>query len=234
MKTAVVVTPTIGKKSLKDAIESVRAQTYPAKHLLVIDGPEFELKVRINLEDNDLQILQLPNNVGGGGFYGHRVYAAIGHLVNEDIIFFLDEDNWYDSNHVQSLVDILKDDHLHFAHSLRKIWKPDGMYLCHDDCESLGKHPTASGGYHLIDTSSFAFKREQLINYGHLWHSGWGGDRRFLSFMHQMNIPYGCSGQYTLNYRLDGNPNSVKPDFFTYCNSIMRNKYPNGFPWRKT
>jgi len=43
--------------------------------------------------------------------------------------------------------------------------------------------------------------------------------------------PYATSGKYTLNYRLDGNPNSASPDFFINGNNIMSKKYNNKFPW---
>jgi hypothetical protein len=39
-KPVTVITPTIGSPKLWDAIESVKAQTYACKHLIVLDGPD--------------------------------------------------------------------------------------------------------------------------------------------------------------------------------------------------
>ena len=39
-KSVTVITPTIGSSKLKDAIASVKNQTYKCKHLVVCDGPE--------------------------------------------------------------------------------------------------------------------------------------------------------------------------------------------------
>jgi hypothetical protein len=47
------------------------------------------------------------------------------------------------------------------------------------------------------------------------------------------NAPYGTSGAYTLNYRLDGNPNSASPEFFLHGNRVMEQKYYGKYPWRK-
>ena len=44
---------------------------------------------------------------------------------------------------------------------------------------------------------------------------------------------YSCSKQYSLNYRLDANPNSVNAEFFEKGNAENAKQYPNGFPWQK-
>lgn len=236
-KSVTVITPSIGSPKLSDAIKSVREQTYKnITHLIVSDGPEYMDKIAFDIperNDNAL-VVCTPENTGKNGFYGHRIYAAYPHLINSDFIFFLDEDNWYESNHIASLVDVLEQGN-DFAYGLRKIFTADKKYVADDNCESLGKWPiyfSHNDPQFLIDTSSFAFKREFIQKTCHLWHSGWGGDRRYLYSVMQQS-KFDTNGQHTLCYRLDGNPGSVNADFFIKGNETQKQYYKDGFPWLK-
>jgi GT2 family glycosyltransferase len=239
-KSVVVITPTIGSKKLQDAALSVQNQTYSnLKHLIVVDGTEYFNNAVENIpfgKDSDIQILPLPYNTGANGFYGHRIYSGIPHLLNADYIFFLDEDNWYEPDHVSSLVEVL-DRGNDFAYSLRKIYNPDKSYVADDNCEALGEWPiyfTHNDPQYLIDTSSFAFKREFLEKTCHLWHSGWGGDRRYYYSVLPMNPNFDTNHKHTLCYRLDGNPGSVGADFFIKGNAEQLKHYNGELPWLKT
>ena len=168
-KPVTVITPTIGSPKLKDTIESVRNQTYKCKHLVVVDGQEYLDKATSYIQEG-VNFVVTPENTGktGGNFYGHRIYAAYPHLINSDYILFLDEDNWYEPDHVASLIETIEKKNLDFAYSLRKIYSPEKKYLCDDNCESLGKweifmsRKSPHGKHYLIDTSSFCWKREFL------------------------------------------------------------------------
>lgn len=239
-KTVTVITPTIGSPNVQDAIDRVRDQTYKnLKHLIVVDGPEHlpkAIEIVGRNSHNSLQVVTTPENTGGGGFYGHRIYAGYAHLINSDYIFFLDEDNWYEIDHVESLVEVL-DQGNEFAYSLRKIFDPDKNYICDDNCESLGKWPiffthNQSEQHYLIDTSSFAFKKEFIIRTSQFWHHGWGGDRHYF-YNVKDRCKWDTSGKHTLCYRLDGNPKSVSKDFFDEGNASMKKIYGDKFPWIK-
>ena len=241
-KKALVITPTVGSAKIISAISSVNNQTYPnVEHLVVVDGPEYEHKFYSNFAFNEdylstFKTHVLPYNTGHGsqGYYGHRIYAAFAHLVDHDYIFFLDDDNWYESNHVESLVKVLEQND--FAYSLRSIYDKDQNYVCDDNCESLGKWPiffTHEDPQYLIDTSAFAFRREFLIKCSQFWHHGWGGDRNFL-YAVKDHCRWDTNGQHTLCYRLDGNPNSVTADFFEQGNEMQFKHYKGKLPWLKT
>jgi glycosyltransferase involved in cell wall biosynthesis len=241
-KKALVITPTIGSAKVISAIASVKNQTYAnVEHLVVVDGPEHEHRFVQNFNyDYDyldtITRITLPYNTGHGsqGFYGHRIYAAFAHLVDHDYIFFLDDDNWYEPDHVETLVKVLEQND--FAYSLRKIFDADQNYVCDDDCESLGKWPiffTHDDPQYLIDTSAFAFRREFLIKASQFWHHGWGGDRHFL-YAVKDHCVWDTNGKHTLCYRLDGNDNSVKADFFEQGNEIQFKHYKGKLPWLKT
>ena len=177
-KSVIVVTPTIGSPKLADAVESVQKQTYGnVKHLLVIDGEQYENNVHAIMHElggKHTDLISLPYNTGANGFNGQRIYASIPHLVNSDYVLFLDEDNWYDPDHVKTLVATIENGNLDWAYSLRKIYTPDKQYIVDDNCESLGKWPiyfSHNDPQYLIDTSAFAFRREFIGATCHRWHS---------------------------------------------------------------
>lgn len=219
-----VITPSMGSDKLLKCAESVAQQTYEnIEHVIVYDGHGNQTQIKSFPEANHCVI---PFNTGGakgGPFYGHRIYAAFSHLVNSDLVFFCDEDNWYEPEHVANAVATFQRyPYFNIVYSLRKIFSPEAEFLCEDNCESLGTF-AAWTGRNLADTSSLAFRRDFLIQTAALWHSGWGGDARYLNAVTQEWSRPIITGtwQHTLCYRLDGNPNSVTQDFFERGNAKM-------------
>jgi hypothetical protein len=205
----------------------------------VVDGLDY-LQQATTYIDEGVHFVVTPENTGktGGNFYGHRIYAAYPHLINSDYILFLDEDNWYERDHVETLVKTIEEKDLDFAYSLRQIYSPDRRFRCNDNCESLGKWPifmsrsSPHGPQFLIDTSSFCFKREFIQKTCHFWHTGWGGDRHFL-YAVKDHAKYDTNGKHSLCYRLDGNPNSVTEQFFIEGNKTQEAYYGGRYPWQK-
>lgn len=240
-----VITPTTGSPELVDAIQSVQNQTNKVvEHLLVVDGVRFSDRVDNTLQDagiktnGKLRRIDLPFNTGSGGFYGHRIMAGFGHLINHDYVLFLDQDNWYDINHVNNLINLIESKNLDWAHSLRQIFDKDRNYITPDNCESLGRWPAWVGeDVHLVDTSSYCFKTSFFRQVCHLWDFGWGADRRFFTILkdHIKHTNYDCTGVHTLNYRLGGNEGSVQKEFFDQGNKFMYDKYKerNNLPWQR-
>ena len=233
MKVA-VVTPTISGEHLGVCLDSVKNQTYKdITHYVFIDGKDYYVDVYSKLlyYDNAKSII-LEENVGKG-WYGHRVYAACSFLVNADVIVYLDEDNWIDPDHIANLVKMFDSTENQWAYSLRKIIDKEGKFLCEDNCESLGKWSTFfDNNIHHIDTSCFAIRKEVAVRIGHAWYGQWGADRQFYAALREHYPIYDCTGKHTLNYRLDGNPNSVKKEFFEQGNTINMQKYNGKFPWK--
>ena len=179
MSDILVITPTTGADVLMDAIRSVQNQTVHVDHLVVCDGEKFRDQTNQVIEGTDVQVCYLPFNTGGGGFYGHRIMAGFSHLVNHDYILFLDQDNTFAPDHVESLVDIIKRFKYDWAHSLRTINDKDGNFICEDNCESLGRWPVwVKSDQYLIDTSSYCFTKPFLRMVGHIcdyrdWEKGY-------------------------------------------------------------
>lgn len=245
MKKALVIIPTTGSEDLKDSLRSVLDQNYKNTHvLLVVDGPQFSNSVSTVLKDigvvgygDRIFRCDLPFNTGGGGFYGHRIMAAFSHLIPDyDYVLFLDQDNWYNPEHVCSMVEEIERKGLDWCHSLRSIYDKDKNFVIEDNCESLGKWPAWIGeNVHLIDTSTYCFKTDFFKHVSYLWDFGWGADRRFFTILKDQlkHTNYSCTGLYTLNYRLGGNEGSVTKEFFIEGNQRILSKYGNrqNFPW---
>lgn len=221
-----VITPTTGKPIVERAIVSVANQTVLTEHLLVLDGP-----VKLDMDfPNNLKAMQLPENVGGNGWYGHRVYAAMPLLVNADYILFLDEDNWLEPTHVETMVKTIQDNDLMWAYSLRRLYNDKGEYLFDDDGESLGKYPTFyDPNEYFVDTNCYCFKREYLIPLAHCFYNQWGADRIFYRTVKQYLPKFECTGEATVNYTLaDKFHESMRNGM-----AMMNAKYNGNFPWRK-
>jgi hypothetical protein len=115
---------------------------------------------------------------------------------------------------------------------LRDVYNKDATFVCHDDCESLGKWQTYHGVNH-VDTNSYCLKTEIGVKLAQVWHGGWGQDRVFLGAIAQHFNKFDCTGEYTVNYRVDGGKGSVNAEFFINGNEVMNKKYNGTFPWRK-
>jgi len=233
---ATVIIPTTGAFEVRDAIDSVIDQTIETQVYLVCDGDNFKGKVKVISDDYAgnpfVKVCYLPINVGGNGFYGHRIYASFTHLINTDYVFYLDQDCWFETNHVEECIKTIEENDLSWSYSLRKVTNKEGEYICNDDCESLGKWKTYHGINH-IDTNSYCLKTDVAIKLASVWHGGWGQDRVFFGTLAQHFARFHCTGQYTVNYRVDGNPGSVNAEFFLNGNKVMNEKYNGEFPWRK-
>ena len=228
-----VVTPTIASEHLTKCIDSVDKQTYEdIVHYIFIDGCQYEPKAReILVGSSKTRMIELEENVGKG-WYGHRVYAACSFLVNADVICYLDEDNFFEPNHIETVVKKLQEGN-DWVYSLRNIHDKEGKFLCEDNCESLGKWPVYfNPEVHHIDTSCFAVRRDVAVRIGHAWYGQWGADRQFFGALKNHFPKYSCTNQYTTNYRLDGNENSVNEEFFIEGNKINSEKYQGNFPWK--
>src|SRR5690554_4290406 len=125
-----VITPTTGSPYLAKAIESIQKQSFQdVVQLIVVDGIEFEEKVQAIVNGFDpakYRVITLPYNTGKNGMNGHRIYASFPFLINSEYIFFLDEDNWLDKDHVSSIVTTIEEKSLDWAYSFRKIYTQHG------------------------------------------------------------------------------------------------------------
>ena len=177
-----VITASVGHKYLGRCIKSVQEQTHPnVEHYIVVDGPEHKERVKQILEEvthslggqlkRPIHTLTLPYNIGANGWNGHRVYGSVPYLCNTTHVAFLDEDNWYNRQHLESLFQKIKRENTRWGFSLRNIYTEEGDFVCQDKCESLGSlsHTVIGKVDYLVDTSCYLLERELAIESAKCW-----------------------------------------------------------------
>lgn len=243
MKSVAVIVPTTGANTLPKLLESIFLQSYEnVIPIVVVDGKEYlnsvmdaiystntSEKYKKIVEDN---LVVLKENTGANGFYGQRIMAAFAYLVNQDYVLYIDQDNWIERDHIETCVEKLESKNYDWVYSLRNIYSKGESFLLKDDCESLGKwNPFVN--YQFVDNNCYFFKRETLITIAPFLYGGWGQDRVLYNGLIQYFQHFGCTGRYSVNYRLDGNAGSVKLEFFEYGNKVVAGKYMGSeYPWR--
>lgn len=225
MPSVAVVTATTGRRTLNQTIESVKAQSVKCQHYVFADG--VMLPLELTGHDSTIHWCNLPVKTGGNGMMNGGIVAASAYLVQEDLICWLDDDNWIEPDHIETLLAAKGD--RPYAYSLRKLVEPDGTFYDYDDFESLGVH---SG---FIDLNCYLMDRHLAVQIAPLWYRTTGdlmiGDRFVYEALKQNNLPFGETGKYTVNYRL--NPKrDLRPWFFD-GNIKNRAKYSGELPWKK-
>ena len=245
IKSVAVLTATSGRHELARCVDSVRLQatSLPVRHYLMTDAGVMSAKIYglLRARYPHCSFSFWDGKVGRGDegqqLEGRRLYAAAAGLVDEDAVLMLNDDDWFEPDHIQSLVDIL-DSGKDWAFSLRKIYDKDGNFLFHDDCEALGLWPVWNSApyqpQYLVEHSAFALTRGAFKEFAPLFnYPGYGVDRVFTAALREQRPNFACSMKHSLCYSLGGNPISVQADFFEAGNAVMRDRYPKGFPWRE-
>lgn len=247
----VVVTASIGHPALRRCIRSVEDQTYPnLRHLIAVDGQRCESAVKKLLDEVDprikLDALVVPYQTGHSGYFGYRLYGAMPLLVDEDIVVYLDEDNWYEPDHVASCVQALTSTGVSWVYAMRTIRSAHGAWLCDDDCDSLGfwsKYATLldesslsseelvrhRAHPNLVDTSCLALDRTLAIRIAPLW-SNRHADSVVATHLVE-NFAGACTGRSTVNYALGGG-SGTHVEWFVEGNRQLVERHRGSLPWR--
>jgi hypothetical protein len=233
-----VITPTTGNPLLQVALESVASQTYrPIQHLVIIDGSERTPAARQIIAGRPIDVIELPYATGLDGYMGHRIYGAGPYLAKGDLICFLDEDNWMDQVHVESLVEVLRKGN-QWSFSLRKIVDQEGKFICRDDCESLGKWPSIiSPEDYFVDVNCFMLPKPLAVSLSPICHRKFREpgvveiDRMLTRALRQMVPRFESSYLYSMNYRVGSTPRSVQASFFLNGNATMAKRFEGPLPW---
>lgn len=236
-----VITPTTASDQLNDALKGINRQTYKnIQHLVVVDGfDKYGVKATKLMEAATRSVaFALPHNTGYDQYNGHRIYGAMSYIAEGEYICFLDQDNWYEDTHIESLVDVIKQGN-QWAYSLRKIVSQDGSYICNDDCESLGKWTSVLND-NFVDVNCFMIPKMAAIAFSPYWYRRARHpqeqpevDRLLSAFMIQNFKKFDTNGDYTVNYRVASRADSVQGGFFLLGNEKMNYKMNGEYPWRK-
>jgi len=237
--TVAVVTVTTNRPELIDSINSMDEQTYPVHHYLLTDGivdydEYWQMVAQYRSEKRD--VAYWPKSVAvktpKGGSGGQKLFAAAPHFITEDILIMTADDDWFKPNHVESLVTLMVKDNLDWAYSLRGIYDKQKNFLFDDNCESLGEHPVWNDGDGFAETGSIAAKTHAYCDIAAIYNfMGFGADRYAYHHLKKRHPKFAGTGLHTNCFRLGGNPNSVKREFFEKGNAVMKQRYPERFPW---
>ena len=195
-----VVTSTQGRSTITKAIQSVKDQTRKATHYVFIHGAEYSDKTIPHLADDTVAV-HLPRANGGGGYGMAPVFALAPFAITEDVICYLDDDNWYEPDHIESLVEMIEKHDLGWAYSYRKIVDNEGNFICEDNCESLGMQLNSANHY-LVDNSCYAVRTNVARRHSHAWYIPVVSDRSFQAELMRAGLSVGTTGKHSVNYRL--------------------------------
>jgi len=240
-----VITSTVGSPLLKNCLQSVQNQTYSdIQHLLVVDGSPYHNMVLAALPDQpkEISIVALPYSTGKDRYNGHRNLAAGVYLAKGDIVCFLDDDNTFTPDHIQSCFDRLKEFPwgMHWVYSFRNIIDQSGTFLCQDNCESLGEWPSIlNPNDYFVDMNCYFLPKVLALAITPLMHRKFREpgqmevDRAMKYGLDKVGSQCHSSHKYTVNYTVGNSALSVKADFFSRGNEAMLQKYNGKLPWVK-
>jgi glycosyltransferase involved in cell wall biosynthesis len=257
-----VITAATGHRRLANCLQSVQKQTFgDVEHLVVIDGEDRKPKATEILDtvlagSKPRHVITLPAATGKNNWNGHRIYGAASFLANTEFVCYLDEDNWFDPDHVESLVAAVRHTPgATWAFSLRKIVDAHGQLIALDNCESLGHlhHVFDKPDDYHIDASCYLLSRTIAVAGSAVWYrpTRVGPGIPLLGQLYAgaglrsepdnamcrgllKNFAPGCtSGRHTLNYTVGNRPDSVQAEYFLHGNQMMKLMYPDGLPWEK-
>jgi hypothetical protein len=234
MKTAAVVTVTNGKRELElfNCVAKVMEQTYPVTHYILCDG-DIKTFEKIKTNYPTCKVCYWDAAIGGKDLEGRRWLAAAPHLVNEDVTFFCNDDDWYEANHVETIMAKINSGH-DWAYSFRKIFDKEGNFLFDDNCEALGEvHPVwVNNNHYFVDWCMWGMKTECLKQISAVFsNKGWGIDRVFYDNAKRIFPNFIATGFHTFCFRLGGNEYSVQREFFERGNAEILSRFNGKLPW---
>jgi glycosyltransferase involved in cell wall biosynthesis len=155
---------------IKRAVESLQNQTYSNfECFLVKDGCKKAIETCLecqnceetidfcsDIRDDRFKFYILPSHYSGAG-WGPRNFAIMN--TSHPLIAYLDDDNWYEPDHLQSLYTAIKNDNAELAYTGTRLFDSDlnltGIRI-HDSAPEPGG----------IDTSEMLHTRSLIKKYG--------------------------------------------------------------------
>lgn len=242
---AAIVVATVGKKSLHRTVESILGQSHAdCTAIVVVDGPGFlgdAMRVLEPFQGNvRVEIVALPQNTGANGYVCHRIYGALPLLVNQDFVFYCDDDNWFEPGHVEACVAACVENGLHWCCALRNIFC-DGKLLCRDECESVGMWPVwYNPNIFHVDTNCYCLRRDVAVELAPHWHKSrfnngvvqLSADTAVCQHLRSHFPRYGLVPNYSVNYELGSWQLSPAPEFFLRGNAVFLGQHGGVLPWK--
>lgn len=176
---------------LRQCHESVLAQTVDCTHFMVADGfPQAAL------DGWDVRHVKLPVAHGDAGDCARGVGAMAAIGEGFDAIAFLDADNWYEPQHLETMLSLYEETLADVCIARRKLHRVDGSLLYEDN---------SSDGEKFVDTNCYFITRP-AFGVLSLWvtmpHDLWGvGDRVFFAALKRRGYSRALASEPTVAYR---------------------------------
>ena len=165
-----VITPTTGKKSLFNLIETITRQNVSVNHILLWDdksddsfkdkSPDFlDKKEYGDLYGYSVNNIVLKGKRTNGGATGSALRSVGLMAANTEWVTFADDDVMWEDGHLISLLQKTEDKNWGFCK--RKIWmETEDMYelIGIDEFESVGEK--AKTDYKMVDNNCMIFRRK--------------------------------------------------------------------------
>jgi glycosyltransferase involved in cell wall biosynthesis len=233
MKTVAVVTVTNGKRleQLKKCVDCIMVQTYnPITHYVLCD--DYTTYGIVHRAFPSVVPCLWGNPIGGNGWAGQRWLAAAPQLITEDVTFFCNDDDWYEENHVQTILEKIEAGY-DWAHSFRKIFSQEGDFICEDSCEALGESASVWNipGHHFVDWCMWGMKTDLLKQIAIVLNNPSPQvDRMFYATAKQLFPNFTSTNLHTFCFRLGGSC-GVQKEFFEIGNLEMLKRFNGKLPW---
>ena len=236
MKTAAVVTVTNGKRpgELLNCLMSVASQRgITPTHYILCDG-DFNTFVELRRihANGCVKVCYWDGKIGGNGYAGQRWLAAAPQLITEDVTFFCNDDDWFDPDHVKSIMDKI-DEGYDWAYSLRSVYDKDGQFLFDDNCEALGElHDTWNiPGHRFVDWCMWGMRTDLLKQISIVLNNPSPQvDRMLYATAKQLFPKFVSTYKHTFNFRLGGHC-GVQKNFFEIGNQEILKRFNGNLPW---
>jgi hypothetical protein len=211
-------------------MESIENQSYPVEHYILCDG-DWDSFNKI-CQSTAAHVCYWDNKIGGDGWLGQRWYAAAPQLITEDVTFFCNDDDWYEANHVQTIMEKIEQGY-DWAYSFRKVCDSEGNFLFLDNCEALGEVSPVwvDPNHHFVDWCMWGMKTECLKQISPVLNNkDIAVDRYFYAAAKQVFPNFAPTLKHTFNFRLGGGC-GVQKEFFEMGNAEMLKRHNGVLPW---
>jgi glycosyltransferase involved in cell wall biosynthesis len=164
-----IITPTTGRKSLFNAINSINVQNFDSyEHILLWDDKREDdfkeeksspLSFNHKTNKSNRYSIIIPGCSINGSATGSALRSIGLMAAKGEYVTFMDDDIMWENNHLSTMLAAIKDKN--WAFCKRKIWAKtaEGLYeyLGIDNFESIGEE--AKVPYKMVDNSSMMFRR---------------------------------------------------------------------------
>lgn len=198
-----VITGTWQRQSLMlESIQNIRESSYrPLEHVIVSDGQDPLLRERIEAvrDDEDVPIVFVELGLNWSSFLAASMGAVpcqvAQWLARGEALLWATDDDRFDPDHVESLVDLLEQTDSDFVYSRSRVWRVGTTPREH---AVIGNDPPVIGA-----TINVLYRRELLDYRGFRTHVGAGSDHDQMLYWPEVGARWAMLDRATMEHRAD-------------------------------